>query len=192
MKGKSLAIIAMLSLPIAAGAQELSYRNVDFAYFPSSEIDTGAGDIDGDGFQLRGMLPIYESFFVLAEFESIGYDFDIDTTRFAVGVGGHWPLATNIDIVGRLGLTSFDIDTRGGGDDDTGLFIGGRIRAMVTPQFELEGGVDFHQVEVGGIDDQTVIVGEARYHFNSQWSAGLLVNIGSDISNYGLHGRFSF
>jgi hypothetical protein len=192
MKGKSLAMIALLSLPVAAGAQALSYSNVDFAYLPSAEIDNGAGDIDGDGFLLRGMLPVYDNFFVLAEFESLNYDFDIDTTRFAVGVGGHWPLATNIDIVGRLGVTNYQLDFRGGDDDDTGLFFGGRIRAMITPQFELEGGVDFHQVEVGGVDDQTVIVGEARYHFNSQWSAGLLVNIGSDVSNYGLHGRFSF
>src|SRR5690242_13792834 len=124
MKGTSLAMIALLSLPIAAGAQELSYRNVDFAYLPSAEIDTGAVAIDGDGFLLRGLLPVYDNFFVVAEFESANYDFDIDTTRFAVGVGGHWPLASNIDIVGRLGITNYQIDTRGGDDDDTGLFFG--------------------------------------------------------------------
>lgn len=194
MRGKSLAMIALLTLPVVAGAQELSYRNVDFAYFPSAEIDTGSGggDIDGDGFQLRGMLPVHENIFVFAEFESLNYDFDVDTTRFAVGAGGHWPLSNNLDIVGRLGFGRYEVDVGPFDDDDTGIIIGGRLRGMITPQFELEGGVEYYQVEVGGIDNQTVLVGEARYHFTPEWSAGLLVNIGSDVSSLGLHARFAF
>ena len=193
MRLRILSLIATISmLPAVTTAANLSYQNVDFAIFLSSEIDAGNADVDGDGFQLRGTLPIANNFFAFAEFQVLNYDFDVDVTRFAVGGGGHWPLSSTVDIIARLGVSNIQVDVPGGDDDDTGLFVGGRIRALITPQFELEGGVEFYQVEAGAIDDETALVGEARYHFNSQWSAGVLVSIGSDTSNFGIHGRFSF
>lgn len=189
---------ASLTLPTTAlsatpaRASSMSYSTVDFAYFPSAEIDSGNTNIDGDGFQLRGSLPVYENYFVLAEFAQLNYDFDVDTTRFMVGGGGHWPLASNVDIIARIGVVNYKVDTAGGDDDDTGIFFGGRIRAMITPQFELEGGLEYFGIEVGTIDSETVFVGEARYHFTPQWSAGVLVNLGNDTTSFGLHARFAF
>ena len=194
----AIAALSAASIPSTAlsatpaKASSMSYSTVDFAYFLSSEIDGGNNDIDGDGFQLRGSLPVFENYFVVAEFAAQSYDFDVDTTRFMVGGGAHWPLANNVDIIARIGVVNFQIDTAGGDDDDTGLFLGGRIRAMLTPQFELEGGIEYFAIDVGGIDSETVFVGEARYHFNSQWSAGILFNMGSDTSNFGIHARFAF
>jgi hypothetical protein len=170
----------------------MNYRNVDFTYLLSAEIEGGGNNIDGDGFQLRGSLPVYENFFALAEFAVVNYEFDVDTTRFMVGGGGHWPLSSTVDIIGRVGVVNFKVDQGGADDDDTGLFLGGRVRAMVTPQFELEGGLEYFGIHVGTIDNETVFVGEARYHFNPQWSAGVVFNMGNDTSNFGIQARLAF
>jgi hypothetical protein len=192
MRALSFIAIAALSLPIAANAEKLSYRNVDLAYFISAEIDDNGGNVSGNGFEVRGMLPIQDNFFAFAEFRALNFDFDVDTTRFLVGGGGHWPLANNVDIIGRVGVVSLKLDAGSSDQSDTSLFIGGRVRAMISPQLELEGGLEYYPVDVGAIKNETVLIGEARYHFNPQWSAGVLVNFGSDTNNFGIQGRFNF
>src|SRR5688500_10003476 len=101
MNAKTLICAAALALPLAASAEELSYRYVDVAHFPEAEIDAGTVDVDGDGLQLRGSLPVYQNIFVLTEFQSLDLDDNVDTTRFLLGVGAHWPLGNNFDIIAR-------------------------------------------------------------------------------------------
>ena len=36
------------------------------------------------------------------------------------------------------------------------------------------------------------IIGEARYNFTSQWSAGAIITLGGDQSVIGAQGRFNF
>jgi hypothetical protein len=185
-------VVAALILPGISQAATLNYRNVDFTYLLSAELDSDDDDIDGDGFMLRGSLPVYENFFVIAEFETLNFDFDLDVTRFAVGAGGHWPINDRFDVIARVGVVNLQVEFGSFDDDDTGLFIGGRVRGMVTPEIELEGGVEHLQAEVGGYDSDTYLVGEARYHFNTQWSAGVLVNLGGDLNRFGIQARLQF
>jgi hypothetical protein len=188
----NLLAIAALLLPMALHAENFSYRNVDVAHFPKAEIDAGNIDVDGDGFQLRGSLPVYQNFFVLVEFQDLSFDGGIDTTRFMVGGGGHWTLNNKVDVIARAGVVQYEIDVGRFDGDDTGLFIGGRVRAMVAPQIEVEGGVEHFRAQVGGIENDTYLIGEARYNFTSEWSAGLLLTVGGDTSVFGVQGRFNF
>lgn len=192
MNAKTLICAAALALPLAASADELSYRYVDVAHFPEAEIDAGNFDVDGDGLQLRGSLPVYQNIFVLAEFQSLDLDNNIDTSRFMVGVGAHWPLGNNFDVIARGGLVSYEVDTPFGDDDDTGLFAGVRLRAFVAPKIEVEGGVEHVKVDVAGNDSDTYLIGEGRYNFTSQFSAGVLITLGGDTSVFGAQGRFNF
>lgn len=192
MNAKTLICAAALALPLAASAEQLSYRYVDVAHFPEAEIDAGNVDVDGDGLQLRGSLPVYQNIFALAEFQSLDLDNEVDTTRFMVGVGGHWPLGNNLDIIARGGVVSYEVDSRFGDDDDTGLFAGVRLRTFVAPKIEVEGGVEHLAVDVAGSDSDTFLIGEGRYNFNSQFSAGLLITLGGDTSVFGAQGRFNF
>ena len=76
-------------------------------------------------------------------------------------------------MVARGGLVNYDVDYgRFGSDDDTGLFVGARLRTEVAPKIEVEAGVEHFEFEVDGLDGDTYIIGEARYNFTSQWSAG--------------------
>jgi hypothetical protein len=190
---KLLGAAALFALPLAASAAEnFSYRYVDVARYMEAEIDSDDVDVDGDGIQLRGSLPVYQNFFALAEYEALDLDGGIDTTRFLIGGGGHWPLGTNLDFIARGGLVSYEVDAGRFDDDDTGLFIGARIRTIVAPKVEVEAGVEHFEFDVAGIDGDTYIIGEGRYNFTSQWSAGAIITIGGDQSVIGAQGRFNF
>ena len=188
------AIIAMaLALPLGTYAQDqLSYRYVDVALFPSVEIDAGDSDIDGDGLQLRGSLPVYENFFAFAELQDLDLDDDVDVQRLLIGAGGHWPINQKFDIVGRVGLTQYEVDRGSFDDDDTGLLIGATVRTFVAPRVEVEAGVEYVQVEVAGLDDDMYLVGEGRYHFTPQLSAGVMLTVAGDVNFLGVQGRFNF
>jgi hypothetical protein len=190
---KLLGAAAIFALPLAASAAEnFSYRYVDVARYVDAEIDSDFVDVDGDGIQLRGSLPVYQNFFALAEYETLDLDGGVDTTRFLIGGGGHWPLGTNLDLIVRGGFVSYEVDAGRFDDDDTGLFVGARIRTEVAPKIEVEAGVEHFDFDVVGLEGDTYIIGEGRYNFTSQWSAGAIITIGGDESVIGAQGRFNF
>jgi len=192
MHAKSWIYAGLLALPLAASADSLSYRFVDAAHFPNAGIDSDAIDEDGDGIQLRGSLPVYQNFFALAEYQSLNLDNGVDTTRFMVGGGGHWAINSNLDVIVRGGVVSYEVDFGRSDDDDTGLFIGARLRTIVAPKIEVEAGFEHLRVEVAGSENDTYLIGEGRYNFTPQWSAGVIVTAGGDTNVFGAQGRFSF
>jgi hypothetical protein len=193
MNVTSLIGVAVFALPLAASAAEnFSYRYVDIARYMEAELDSDIADTEGDGFQLRGSMPIYQNFFAVAEYESLDLDNGVDATRLLIGAGGHWPLGNDLDLVARGGVVSYELDRGRFDDDDTGLFVGARIRTIVAPKVEVEAGVEHFEFEVDGMDGDTYIIGEARYNFTSQWSAGAIITLGGDVSVIGAQGRFNF
>ena len=192
MNLKNLLCVAALALPLTTMADELSYRYVDVAHFPEAEIDADGVDVDGDGVQLRGSLPVYQNIFALAEFQDLSLDGGVDVTRMMVGAGGHWALGPNLDLIARGGLVQVEVDAGRFDDDDTGLFAGVRLRSLVAPKIEVEGGVEHVAVDVAGIDGDTYLIGEGRYNFTPQFSAGVLITVGGDTSVFGAQGRFNF
>jgi hypothetical protein len=196
MKSRVLNALAALALALPIGgqaAENFGYSFVDFALIPEVETDTGADDYDGDGFQLRGSLAVQQNYFALVEIEDLEFDDGFDFTRWLIGGGGHWPITQSMDFVARGGIVRYDADYgRFGDEDDVGFFLGGRIRARVAQNFELEGGLELTTAEVLGIEDEFTLVGEGRYHFNNQFSVGGLLNLGDDVSQVGVYGRFNF
>ena len=192
LKAVNLIAAVTLALPMAVYADSFSYRYVDAAHLPNAEIDGDGGvDVDGDGIQLRGSLPVQGNIFALAELQDLDLDFGVDATRLMVGVGGHWPM-NGMDIIARGGVVQLEIDAGNFEDDDTGLFVGARLRANIAPKIEVEAGVEHVRVEVAGLENDTYLIGEGRYNFNPQWSAGVLFTVGGDTSVMGVQGRLSF
>jgi hypothetical protein len=183
---------AALLLPPLSWAESFSYRYVDAALLFDTEVEIGDTDIDGDGIQLRASIPVNETFFVIGEFQTLDFDFDVDTTRLAVGGGGHWALNDQFDIIARLGLVREEIEFGDDDDDDTGLFAGARGRFRPAPQVEVEAGVELLDLDTGDLNNDVFIVGEGRYNFNPQWAAGATLAIGDDTTQLGLYGRYNF
>lgn len=188
---KNLLSTLALALPLAVHADTFSYRYVDAAHLPNAEIDGDNVDVDGDGIQLRGSLPVQGNIFALAELQDLELDAGVDLTRLMVGVGGHWSM-NGMDLIARGGVVHFELDAGNFDDDDTGLFVGARLRTNIAPKIEVEAGVEHVRAEVGGLENDTYLIGEGRYNFNQMWSAGVLFTVGGDTSIMGVHGRLNF
>lgn len=183
---------AALALPVAGQAADFDYSFVDLALLPHVQVEAGNDDVDGDGFQLRGSLAVSSNFFVLAQLQDFDLDHGVDVTRWMVGGGGHWPLNDNIDLVASVGVIRMNVEVGRFDDHDTGVFLGGRVRAKVGSGFELEGGVEYNGAEIGDLGNDVYLVGEGRYHFNDRFSLGALLSFSSDIETLGIYGRYSF
>jgi hypothetical protein len=182
-----LAVLAA-ALPLASHADVMSYSYAELGYV-DTELDGDDFDVDGDGLALRGSLPVTPNFFVFAGYQDMNFDFDVDLSVLEVGGGGHWPLSDKIDIVGKLGVVKAEVDVGRFDDDDTGVLLGARVRGAVAPKFELEGGFDYRNIDVG---DETTIVLEGRYFFIPQLAGGVGVSIGDDVTSLGLNVRWTF
>ncbi|SHG60797.1 Outer membrane protein beta-barrel domain-containing protein [Hydrocarboniphaga daqingensis] len=95
-----LLLLAALVMPTAAFANEGAH--VDAYYIPSStlDVDLGGGfsdDDDGDGFGIKGFVPLGRpnNFFLNGEYQTTSFDdFDVDLDQLRLGAGWQIPLAT--------------------------------------------------------------------------------------------------
>jgi hypothetical protein len=202
LRNLGLFAAAALVLPSTGWAQSsdrqaapFSYSYVDAALLLDAEVEVGDSDIDGDGIQLRASLPVNETFFVLAEFQTLDFDFDVDVNRLTVGGGGHWAFNNVIDLVARVGIVREEVEFGRVDDDDNGLFAGARARfrpVRQAPEFEVEAGLELVDLDAGDLNNDLFIIGEARYNFNSQFAAGAALTMGDDTTQLGLYGRYNF
>ena len=184
-----LAALAAAAVPLASHADVMDYSFAELGYVDTNLDTNGGPDVDGNGLALRGSLTVNPNFFVFAGYQDLDFDFDVDASLLEVGGGGHWPLSDKIDIVGKVGVVKAEIDVGSFDDDDTGILLGARVRDVVAPKFELEGGFDYRNIDVG---DETTIVLEGRYSFIDNITGGLGVSIGDDVTSLGLNVRMTF
>ena len=121
-----VALAASVSLPAWAD-DGMSYTFVEAAYV-DTEIDGSGFDVDGDGIALDGSFELNESVFLTASYSTQDFDFGIDLDQWSAGIGGHMPLADNIELVGTLRYVDAETDTRFGDVDDDGFGIGVGVR----------------------------------------------------------------
>jgi Outer membrane protein beta-barrel domain len=178
------------ALPLASHADVMDYSYAEIGYVDTELSTDGDDDISGDGFALRGSLAVHPNFFVFAGYEDLSFDFGVDTSLLEVGGGGHWPLSDKVDIIGKLGIVKAEIDVGPFDADDNGFLLGARVRGVVAPKFELEGGFDYRDLDDVGED--TTLVFEGRYFFVEQLAGGLSVQIGDDATSLGLNLRWTF
>ena len=158
---------------------EISYDELDF--------DLGPVDVDGDGLTFSGSYEINDDWHVYASFGSFDLDpgnADIDT--WTLGAGYVFPLKEDIDIYGRVLYIDQSSDVSNLEED--GLGLQARIRARVTDEFELEGGIQYTDI----VDTDTSLQAAARYNFTENFSAGITLNFAGDTDGIGINARYSF
>ena len=179
--------LLLAAVPLAAQAEDMSYRYLQIGYL-ETDID-GLGD-NADGFGTRGSFAFANNFFVFTEISKQEV-LDIDIDQYAVGIGGHYPLAANLDLVGRIGWASAEIDAGGGLDvDGDGYLAGVGVRARAGEHLQFEAGVV--HVDYGSGADDTGVELAARYHFNKNWAAGLEYQSTGDLATTMAAVRYSF
>lgn len=188
--------LALVAAPMLAhAADDMSYRYFQVGYL-ETDIDFTGESVDGFG--TRGSFGFADNFFVFTEFNSqefseTGIDIDFDT--MAIGLGGHYPLNENIDLVGRLGYAKADVEVTVDGlpffdGDDSGYLAGAGLRGQMGDSVELEFGV-IHQDYGQDLDDTGFEV-MARYYFTKRWAAAVEYQDVGDFSSILAGVRYSF
>ena len=179
--------LMLAALPLASHAEDMNYSFVDLDWIQT--------DIDGvsssaDGFALRGSVGFAEQFFAFAEYSNQSVSGG-DVDQIAVGLGGHYGLSDNLDLVGRAGWLNVDASGSGSGFDDDGYLLSAGLRGKVGTSVELEASVIY--TDLGGSNgDDTAFAVAGRYYFTENFAVGAEYQEGSDSSTILLGGRYSF
>jgi hypothetical protein len=186
----STLVAASALLPVMAQADGLSYSYLEGAY-----IDTDVDNFDKnvDGFALRGSYELTDRVFAFGGYTNqstsiFGSKLDLQTLR--LGVGYAYPLAPTADLYGKIGYAHADANLPGPDLSDDGYTLGVGLRGRLAEKFELEGGVNYTDLNDSG-DDTTVGIA-ARYFFTPQFAAGLEGEFGNDAKTYGVNVRWNF
>jgi hypothetical protein len=190
-------LLAALCLPALSMAQEaatarpqsaqFNYSYVELGY-DETDFDLGPLDVDGDGLTLGGSFEINDDWHVYASYGSADLDFGFDVDTWTLGAGYVFPLKEDIDIYGRVLYIDTSRDVGPVQVDDDGLGLQARIRARVTDEFEVEGGLLYTDVS----DTDTSLQASARYHFSESFSAALGITFAGDTDGIGISARYSF
>lgn len=183
-----VAFLLLTGLSAGAAAEGLNYNFLEVGY---GEVNIDSPDVDGDALGIGGSYAMTDEFHLFAAYSMADFDFDVELTEFNVGVGFNTPIADNIDVVASLAYVYAEVDVPGfGSEDDNGYGLGVGLRALVSPQVELHGGVDYVDLSDSGSD--TVLGAGFRFNFNERFAAGLSGSWGDDVSSYTLTGRLDF
>ena len=182
---RSSLLTILLAFSASASAQDFDYNWLGFGY---GMIDYDR-NLDGDKLGIDGSFAFHEDFHAFASYEVADLDFGIDSTSFDIGVGYNTALSDVIDAWARLSYEYLEFDGPGGGsNDESGLGFGVGLRFAATQQVELNGAIEY--VDLDNLADDTTLVLGGLYSFTPQFALGFFGRWGDDVSSYTLLGRF--
>jgi opacity protein-like surface antigen len=179
--------VAQESAPTRPQSAQFNYTYVELGY-DETDFDVGPFDVDGDGLTLAGSFEINDDWHAYASYGQADLDGGLDVDTWTIGAGYVFPLKEDIDIYGRVLYIDTSVDAGVLEADDDGLGLQARIRARVTDEFELEGGILYVDVS----DTDTSLQASARYHFNEAFSAAIGITFAGDTDGIGISARYSF
>jgi len=181
------ACLPLAAMPLLAHAEDMSYSYVDLGYI-ETEFD-GLGP-EADGFALRGSVGFAENFFIFADYADQSV-VGVDIEQYDVGLGGHYGLTDNLDLVGRVGWAKFEVSGGGLSFDDDGYLASVGLRGQVGEHVELEGSV-IHTDFGGSSSSDTGFAAGGRYHFNKNIAVGAEFQSSDDADSILAGVRISF
>jgi len=170
MKKHFVAALALAVAPFAASAGDLSYNYVDGAFARvNTEID-GSGDIDFDGFQLRGSADVGAGVNLFGGYSTVNNDdggFDTDLNELQAGVGYHHALSDKADVLAELSWINSEIEADGieGDGDDVRASVG--FRGAFSNNFE--GLIKANYTDGDVYDGSFSVTLGAQVKFNQTW-----------------------
>ena len=187
---RSILLTILIAFSASAGAQALSYN-----YFQGSygrvDLDDSSFSAEGEGFGVSGSIAINENFNIAGEYQTADMDFGVDLSVLEVNLGYHTPISENLDIVAQLGYLNVEVDAAGfTSADDDAFLIGGGVRAAVSNNAEIHGGLDYIDFDQGD--------GEMRANagfligLTDEMDIGLKASFWDDVNIYQINLRLKF
>ncbi|NJN50419.1 MAG: outer membrane beta-barrel protein [Gammaproteobacteria bacterium] len=187
---KIAGVVAGVMLANAAlAADGPQYTYVEGGY---SWVDYDDLNADGDAFNIGGSIAATDMIHLFAGYQDgeveVG-SFDIDVSTMQLGAGLNVELSPTTDLVATAAWVRADLDANAfGSDDEDGYALGVGVRAMITPQFELNGGVSYVDIS----DDDTSLNIGAVYSFNETFALTGGASFGDNVTSYGIGVRAYF
>ena len=152
----ALSLALMTTMPVSS--TELSYTNISMGYQAQTSDDLGF-DLDSDGIRFDGSLAVTDQVFLRADYLSLRSDTIsfgrasgvVDSAQFSVGLGFHFPVAANTDLVTTFSYANVEKDFLNTSIDEDGVIISGGIRSKPTDIVEL--GANVNYVDTGNKED---------------------------------------
>lgn len=179
------AALAALAPAAHAATDQLGYTYLDAGY-----VSLDYDNADGDGWGMAASLAMTDRLHVYGAYENGEIEPDgffggnLDYTSYAAGLGLNLPVAPLVDVVGRVGYVYAEVEDFD--DSGVGLFAG--LRGRVATQFELEGGVDYVDLDDAGDDTAFSLAG--RWYFADEFALGAGVTQGDDATTWSLRLRW--
>jgi hypothetical protein len=184
-----VAAVAGLLVGTAAGSAELDYNYAELRYV-DTELDSGAFDVDGDGFEIGGSLELTPAVHLFGNFQTLDFGAGVDVSAFEVGGGYAMPLNNGADLVARLSYIDGEIDTGPGDFDDSGFGFSAGLRNMFTPRIEGRAFVNYVDLDESGDETSFELAGD--YFLNEQIALGASLELGDDVTTWTLGARWYF
>lgn len=168
---------------------ELHYSTFE-ARLIDVDVDTGAGDVSGDGFSIAGSYEITDKLFLFGEWQDQDFDGGIDGRGLELGAGLSHEIKPDLDFVGTLSLVDQELELGPFSADDDGLALGGGIRTRLAESFELDAMLRYVDMDEAGSDTGIRLGG--RYYFTDTMavSFGMDTNDNADTMHVGFRAEF--
>jgi hypothetical protein len=153
-----------------------------------SRVDYDDLNNDGDFFDAGVSLAVHDMVHLFADYSTGSVDvssFDVDVTNVDAGAGLNLPLTKTVDLIVDVAYLWTEFDAGGGGnnsvdEDGYGARVG--VRAMLTPNFELNGGGSYANFDHS--DDNTAVYGGLVYNFTRMFAVSAGVSVGDNVTSY--------
>jgi hypothetical protein len=140
-----LTITVLGATTALAQSSEFRYTYLQGGYV---NVDLDAPSADGDGLFLGGSLLVADLLVLSADFTYVDFTRGIDTRELEFGLGVPLPVRPGFDAIIRTGYINGKVKTRVGNFDNNGWFVGLGGRWMATESVELNGEVQFRDLDV--------------------------------------------
>ena len=183
-------VAAALLAGSAAAAEGPRYTYGEIGY---SVIDFDNFSDDADVYSADGSLALTDRLHLIAGYLNGSVDtsnVNIDLEGAQGGLGMHFPLNETVDFVADVAYVWEKVDAnRGfGSNDEDGYAVNVGLRAMLTPEFEVNGGGSYADVS----DDDTALNLGVVYNFNRMFAITGNVSVGDNATAYGAGLRLYF
>ena len=170
----------------AKGLEQLPYTSIQASYF---QLDFDSG-LDADGIAADVSFDVGGNMFILGGYGSGKTDrHQAKFSGFGFGLGYHHALNPTVDLVPTLTYIDATTEFPSYDVDDTGWSAGLGLRALVSPQIELAGGVEYTDLYN---DRDTSYELEAYFYPLDKLGLGVGYDISEDVDTLLLTARVLF
>ncbi len=186
---RSTFLILLFAFSATAGAQGFNYNYLQASYGTVS-LDDSIVDVDGSGLGISGAYAFHEEFYFAGEYQTADMDFGVDLNILELAVGYHTPLSEQLDMTAQFGYLNAEVEAAGfGSSDDDGFLVGAGLRGALTDTVELNGGIDYIDIDSGG---ETRANAGFLFALTETLTVGAKASFWDDINVYQLNLRFDF